>query len=93
MGEIADMMLDGCICQWCGEIIGDGDGYARICAGCQMEHNVDEGGEPLRGRKSQRRVPCPDCERRFKTIAARDQHRRDKHGRELTHRSEIDDGS
>jgi RNA polymerase-binding transcription factor DksA len=37
MGEIADMMLDGTLCEWCGEYIDDGKdaGYARLCAGCQ----------------------------------------------------------
>jgi hypothetical protein len=35
MGEIADMMVDGDMCQSCGEYLGDGDGYARFCAGCK----------------------------------------------------------
>ena len=38
MGEIADMMLDGTICQGCGEWLCDGEdgpGYPGFCAGCQ----------------------------------------------------------
>lgn len=34
MGEIAEMMLDGTLCESCGEFIGDGDGYPRKCGGC-----------------------------------------------------------
>ncbi len=33
MGEIADMMLEGILCQDCGEYIGDGDGIPQSC-GC-----------------------------------------------------------
>lgn len=32
-GEIAEMMLDGTLCECCGEYIGDGDsGYPRYCS-------------------------------------------------------------
>ena len=39
MGEIAEMMLDGFMCEQCGEIIGDmetgeGQGFPGLCAGC-----------------------------------------------------------
>ena len=34
MGEIAESMLDGTLCQSCGEFIGDPVGYPRDCAGC-----------------------------------------------------------
>lgn len=33
MGEIADMILDGTLCQYCGEYMGEGDGFARSCCG------------------------------------------------------------
>lgn len=40
MGEIADMMLEGLLCEGCGELIGDGSGtppgYPVRCAGCQL---------------------------------------------------------
>ena len=31
MGEIAEMMLDGTLCEQCGEYIGEGEGYPRAC--------------------------------------------------------------
>lgn len=53
MGEIADMVLEGTLCQECGEImydmIPDGDeeapdppGYPRTCAGCQGTGGEEE---------------------------------------------------
>jgi hypothetical protein len=39
MGEIAEMMLDGTLCQVCGEYLGEGDGFPVTCAGC----NADDG--------------------------------------------------
>ena len=35
MGEIADAMLDGDMCEQCGELLGDGDGFPRLCRSCQ----------------------------------------------------------
>lgn len=36
MGEIADMMLDGTLCQCCGEFLdGDSPGYPRYCSSCR----------------------------------------------------------
>lgn len=37
MGEIADMIIEGTLCDVCGEYMGDGDGYARRCAACRCE--------------------------------------------------------
>lgn len=37
MGEIAEMMLDGTLCQGCGEFLHDGedgDGFPTFCAAC-----------------------------------------------------------
>lgn len=34
MGEIADLMLDGAICQTCGMELGDACGYPRTCRAC-----------------------------------------------------------
>lgn len=34
MGEIADMMLEGSMCQQCGEYLGTGDGYPTLCTAC-----------------------------------------------------------
>lgn len=37
MGEIADMILDGQMCQGCGEYLGEGCGFPEYCTGCQEE--------------------------------------------------------
>ncbi len=43
MGEIAEMMLDGTLCQVCGGIIdGDTPGYPRYCEDCAKEQVVSD---------------------------------------------------
>lgn len=46
MGEIAEMMLDGTLCQTCGCIIdGNTSGYPRYCEDCakdEIESNLEE---------------------------------------------------
>ena len=49
MGEIADMMLDGTLCECCGEYIGEDSGYPGYCSeecaknrGASKEQVVDE---------------------------------------------------
>lgn len=37
MGEYADYILNGDDCQYCGEHLGDGDGFPRSCAACETE--------------------------------------------------------
>lgn len=39
MGEISDMMLDGTLCEVCGEFIDDDEGgeFPRKCAACEAE--------------------------------------------------------
>lgn len=37
MGEIADMMLEGILCQCCGTYLGEGDGFPLHCAGCKPD--------------------------------------------------------
>jgi hypothetical protein len=37
MGDIADQVLEGEICQECGEYLGDGLGYPVTCDGCKEE--------------------------------------------------------
>ena len=44
MGEIADMMIEGEICECCGEYLGEGGGFAQLCAGCADGEDVRESG-------------------------------------------------
>ena len=37
MGEIAEMMLDGTLCQCCGDFLGTDNGFPTYCADCQPE--------------------------------------------------------
>lgn len=71
MGEIAEMMLSGAMCEGCGEYLGGGDGYPRRCAGCERPKMA----RPVQLRKHQ----CPACPKRFKTMQALIDHARDKH--------------
>lgn len=42
MGEISEMMLDGDLCQVCGEFMDDGGGFARTCSACMDDQFNDE---------------------------------------------------
>ena len=42
MGEIAEMMLDGTLCQMCGVYLGEDDGFPVTCAGCKENEEVDK---------------------------------------------------
>ena len=79
MGEIAEMMLDGFMCEQCGEIIGDmetgeGQGFPGLCGGCAAEQTRAR--PSLRGTKT---ISCPNCKRRFGSEAALNQHSNTKH--------------
>ena len=58
MGDTADLMLEGVLCQACGGLVdemGDGDGYPRNCAGCD-EEAVPEGLPDDDAKKAKRRA-------------------------------------
>ncbi len=96
MGEIAEMMLEGFMCEQCGEIIGDietgeGQGFPGLCAGCaalpENKHRDDPPAEMhvrqhYRNRGHYRgQHPCPkSCGMTFINARAAQQHARDKHG-------------
>ncbi len=61
MGDIADMILDGQMCQTCGEILGQGDGYPVFCRAC-MPDNKRIGPAPPNPKKTN----CPICNKRVK---------------------------
>ncbi|MFT8928500.1 MAG: hypothetical protein ABF969_04100 [Sporolactobacillus sp.] len=51
MGEIADMMLDGVLCEQCGCLIGGEEtGYPRLCEDCAEEQRSKK---KKRGKKAQ----------------------------------------
>lgn len=74
MGEIAEMMLDGTLCECCGAFIGASVGYPRYCSTkCANDRGVTEV-HPARHNKTS----CPQCSKRVKTIGLW-QHIRDVH--------------
>lgn len=44
MGEIAEMHLDGTLCERCGEYLGHAVGYPRYCRDCWKEMSPEEKG-------------------------------------------------
>lgn len=70
MGEIAEMMLDGTLCQVCGELLGDdAPGHPRTCVGCaKMKPKPHD---------------CQFCHRSFTTRGARNDHERAVHAKRL----------
>ena len=83
MGEIADMMLDGTMCQMCGVFIEDGPlGYPGYCSeACKRDHLGDDVPDaPVQTLDERKPAQCPDCDRRFKNGNALGQHWDAKHG-------------
>ena len=82
MGEYADQILEGSVCQYCGVYMHEFEaapGYPVTCASCDEGPGAPAGVEA----KPARTILCrehPDCERRFKTQEAATQHWVDKHG-------------
>ncbi len=70
MGEVADSILNGEVCQVCLSVIGEGNGtgYPVTCSACQLEDRIVSG-----------KTHCPDCGKRVKSKGLK-QHRRDVHG-------------
>lgn len=85
MGEIAEMMLDGTLCEGCGVYLeGEGDGIPRYCsAECARNRGVvtdDDANVTDTLHTRERTIPCGICNRKFASEMARYDHRRDKHG-------------
>ena len=73
MGEIAEMMLDGTLCEGCGTYLdGEGDGVPRRCSACKRDD-----ARPA----ADARVACKECGRAVKFIGLPD-HMRDAHGKQ-----------
>ena len=71
MGDIADFILEGGLCQGCGEYLGEGDGFPTFCASCQREERES--------RPQVDKVRCKICRKKVAAIGLAD-HRRAKHG-------------
>jgi hypothetical protein len=47
MGDIADMLLDGTLCEICGEYIDDEEGgFPRLCASCKQDQKKERAKKP-----------------------------------------------
>lgn len=90
MGEIADMMLDGTMCQGCGEWLNDGEdgpGYPGYCSACAPDEEYDDPVTASMLPKStallkalrKKKTPCPQCGKHVKAVGLW-QHERDVHG-------------
>ena len=70
MGEIAELMLDGTLCEGCGVVLrGKAPGHPRRCGSCARTWNDPRPDE---------RVACKTCGRRVKFCGLKD-HMRDAH--------------
>ena len=78
MGDIADAMLDGTLCECCGTYIGEGDGFPRYCS----RKCADDRGSTNQARSSAAKVACPYCSKRIKSIGLW-QHIRDAHSEKV----------
>lgn len=79
MGDIADAMLDGTLCECCGEYIGSDAGYPQYCSDeCAADSGAEEEAPTNEEADTQRH--CTTCGKRLKSTAGVRQHMRDKHG-------------
>jgi len=79
MGDIADMILEGLLCEGCGAYIdGDGDGVPRRCGDCERYDQQDARSRSA-AKAAAPKTNCPTCNRRVKLAGLAD-HQRDAHG-------------
>jgi hypothetical protein len=81
MGDIADMMLDGTLCEGCGVFL-DEDNESHVprrCRACQESEHIAEIHHGTMQLASEMRVTCKQCGKRVKHAGLKD-HQRAKHG-------------
>lgn len=70
MGDVAEMMLDGTLCEGCGAYLGAGGGYPRRCQSCQTP--------ATKTKPATAKAKCPQCGKTVKAAGLND-HLRDAH--------------
>jgi hypothetical protein len=78
MGEIAEMMLDGTLCEGCGVYMGDSMAFSRRCASCDRDERAAMHERTLARHQQIKKTPCPTCGRKVKAVGLAD-HIRDSH--------------
>lgn len=75
MGDVADAMLDGDLCEQCGVYMENGAGYPQTCSAC-LRANVEATRRAVVPMAS--KVACPTCGKKVKATGLAD-HQRDAH--------------
>lgn len=83
MGEVAEMMLDGTLCEGCGVFLNENSpGHPCHCHACAAENQAEKKTQRIsahhKQQAAQKKVPCPTCGRRVKAAGLAD-HIRDSH--------------
>lgn len=82
MGEIAEMMLDGCLCECCGVYIGRGNGFPVRCHACAVESKAERKAQNIARNLVEhaaiKKIACPLCGRKVKAIGMAN-HYKDSH--------------
>lgn len=79
MSDVAEMMLDGTLCEGCGRYLGSNSGIATRCRRCQKVDKAAAHASVLAHHQRIKKVPCPQCGKKVKAIGLND-HLRDAHG-------------
>ncbi len=78
MGEIAEMMLDGTLCEGCGEFIGNNVGYPQYCSDqCAADRGLSL--KPHKPLQEKKRHKCTACNKKFQRLGSLKQHWLVKH--------------
>lgn len=80
-GEIADMMLEGTLCECCGAYIGgEGEGFPRYCSpACAGDSGVGSPDRPRHPWRKAKTHQCPHCQKLLRGELAVRQHVAAKH--------------
>ena len=82
MGDIADMMLEGTLCEGCGVYLhGPASGFPRRCRDCRpskAEQKAANVARSLAEGAAAKKHPCPTCGKRLRLVGMAD-HMRGAH--------------